>query len=339
MKEINTLLVDRSSVLFIAPTGWGKTTLILDLVLESSKSWVYLAPLRALANEFYLRASKVEGAYLISSRKDLVQIMKSSLDFKLLIITPELLTIAFLEKLNRDSIFVFDEIHLFFYWGDSFRPKLRDCYEDIMSLQFSSLFLTATMEKSLMNRWEKESCLNYDNSFILNLSNHKLKKDPDRIYGYPLSFKKNLIDEIESLKSSYVKLIFCPYREEVLSLRKELTQRGHKVLSCIGGETAQFSKELASCPYPEFIISTSALSHGVNLPKVSLVYISYRVKNYDFWVQMIGRAGRRGESFVVFTHDFEFLTKKHLIGSLLYLLFMKFKNIIYPYELRRYINS
>jgi superfamily II DNA or RNA helicase len=39
MQEINTLLNYNSNVLLIAPTGWGKTTLLIDLVSKSPCRW------------------------------------------------------------------------------------------------------------------------------------------------------------------------------------------------------------------------------------------------------------------------------------------------------------
>ena len=340
MKEIATLLEGQSNILFIAPTGWGKTTLLLDLIKESSKPWVYLAPLRALANEFYLRVSKIKGSFLIKSFKEAQELFDNGIEFKLLIITPELLSSESLLKLPRDSIFVFDEVHLFSYWGESFRPRLRECFEDILALGFSTLSLTATMDRKLLEQWKEESKLSgLENHYIINLKNHSLKKDPSkRVLIIPL-FKAVFFDELKARRVQHATLIFCKYRQEVKALKKVLLNNGFSVLSCIGGEAQQFSLDLLQTPKPDFILSTSTLSHGVNLPLISRVYISYKIDNFDFWIQMIGRAGRRGEEFSIYTHDHKFLCKKELCFSFLYLLFIKLKNMIYPYEFRRYFNS
>jgi superfamily II DNA or RNA helicase len=339
MKEIGTLLENKANILFIAPTGWGKTTLLLDLIQDSPKSWLYLAPLRALANEFYLRVSKIQGVYLIKTQKEGKKFFESGIKFKLLIITPELLLSKNLPLLPYDSIFVFDEIHLFSYWGDSFRPRLREAFEDILSYEFSTLSLTATMDKELLERWKQDSKLSCENNYIINLKNHSLKKDPQRRINVN-SFSKDLVlKKLKYEKSEYAILVFCKYRQEVTKLKENLINDGFDVLSCIGGEAEQFSLDLLEMPKPDFILSTSTLSHGVNLPRISNIYISYKTENYDFWIQMTGRAGRKGEDFRLYTHDHQFLTRKELCLSFLSLLFMKFKNMIYWYELRRYINS
>ena len=178
-----------------------------------------------------------------------------------------------------------------------------------------------------------------DNNFVLNLGNHSLKKDPSSVTYIPKLLKKEFLLNLTQFETKFAKLIFCPYRQEVFQFAQRLEEEGFKVLKCIGGETMTFGLQLSLCPKPDFIISTSALSHGVNLPQISMVYISYELNNYDFWIQMIGRAGRRGEDFRVFTQDWKPLNIKQKLYSIVYLLFMKLKNMIYPYELRRHINQ
>jgi ATP-dependent DNA helicase RecQ len=340
MQEINTLLNYNSNVLLIAPTGWGKTTLLIDLVSKSPCRWVYLAPLRALANEFYIRCSKrIKGVVLIKHFHEINELIENGIDFKLLIITPELLTPKVYKIFENNTNIVFDEIHLFYYWGDSFREKLIDCYEEILSLNIPVLSLTATMSESLLDRWKEDSKRNHDNSFVINLDNHTLKKDPKTILYIPRSFKNDIYKEFLFKKSKYSKLIFCGYRAEVDSLKVSLIKMGFSVVSCIGGETELFQMELSKNNQPDFIIATTAISHGVNLPKISMILFRYQVQNYDFWIQMIGRAGRRGEEFCVYSMDKFRLSKKDQFLSILYLLFIKLKNKIIPYELRRYYNS
>ena len=55
----------------------------------------------------------------------------------------------------------------------------------------------------------------------------------------------------------------------------------------------------------DLIVATTAISHGVNLPEIHRIYFAYPFKNRDFWIQMVGRGGRKGECFQVHTMDFE----------------------------------
>jgi ATP-dependent DNA helicase RecQ len=340
MQAINELLIHQSSVLLIAPTGWGKTTLLLDLIANSNKKWVYLAPLRALANEFYARISKkVCGTFLISHHHEVKTLIQNGIDFKLLVITPELVSEDLLNWMDVTTHFVLDELHLFYYWGDAFRPRLYELYLDVQARNFPILALSATMSENLLLRWHQDAQYFYEENFCINIANHKLKKEPSSYYYIPAHFKNLVWENLLNTSTSNSKLIFCAYREEVEQKKKFLLSRGKQVVSCIGGETLSFSAELAKIPNPEFILATSAISHGVNLPKISVVFISYKVKNFDFWVQMLGRGGRLGEDFVAISCERYRQNLKSFVRSFLYLLFIKIKNKINFYAFRRNFNS
>ena len=340
MQAINTLLSHGHSTLLIAPTGWGKTTLLLDLMKNSNKTWVYLAPLRALANEFYTRAQKkIKSTILISHAYEVQNILIRGLDFKLIVITPELLSSELMMRMKKETNFVFDEIHLFYYWGDAFRPKLIEVYIDIIAGGYTSLFLSATMTESLLDRWSEDLRRNSHRSYIINIKNHTFKKEPLKTSYIPVAFQKTAVEEFLNKPCKHTKLLFCAYRNQVQFYEQKILELGYTVVSCIGGETQFLGAKLNKNPYPDFIISTIAISHGVNLPKISMVYISYAVKNYDFWVQMVGRGGRQGEEFEVYSMDNYRITKLNKVLSILNLLRIKLWAKIFPYELRRYFNS
>jgi type I site-specific restriction endonuclease len=84
-----------------------------------------------------------------------------------------------------------------------------------------------------------------------------------------------------------------------LQLEKKLSELSFSYVSCIGGEAKFMANKLKLMPAPDFIISTTVLSHGVNLPQIAKVYFLYKVNNLDFWLQMVARGGRRGERFEV----------------------------------------
>jgi superfamily II DNA or RNA helicase len=96
-------------------------------------------------------------------------------------------------------------------------------------------------------------------------------------------------------------LIFCQYREEVRHWESKLLSLGFRCWSCVGGEAQGFSTLVRTQLPPDFIIATTVLSHGVNLPRISRVFFTYPVKNRDFWIQMVARGGRKGEPFDVFS--------------------------------------
>ena len=86
---------------------------------------------------------------------------------------------------------------------------------------------------------------------------------------------------------------------------------GFKALGCVGGEVDQFLNSVKENEGSiDCIFSTTTLSHGVNLPEIKKVFIDYEIKNYDFWLQMIGRGGRKGSEYQVYSYDLFHTTKK-----------------------------
>lgn len=298
INEFVTFLEQDSSILFLAPTGWGKTTLLLELSEKTNKSIVYFAPLRALANEFYLRALQYGiRSFAPKTMKELNQIISGGIEFKLLILTPELVNEKAIESLD-DKIAVFDEFHLFYYWGRDFRPKLMELYEIVSNNSLPALLLTATASEEVIEFW-KESTKLQENKFLFDVGNQKIKKEPQHFFHV----NQNLAYKHIDLALHGVKLVFCKYRAQAKGLAAEYKNKGFNTLSCVSGEVEEFQREMAQMEKIDFIFCTSTLSHGVNLPEISCLYILYKVNNLDLWLQMAGRAGRRGEEFILVSAD------------------------------------
>jgi superfamily II DNA or RNA helicase len=83
-----------------------------------------------------------------------------------------------------------------------------------------------------------------------------------------------------------------------------MKQRGWYALGCRGGETEGFQQQLLEEKKNNhtgslFIIATSCLSHGINLPSITNVIILYPEHQEEILYQMLGRGGRRGEDYTV----------------------------------------
>lgn len=333
------VLIDRSALLLVAPPAWGKTSLLLDL-FASGRKFVFLSPLRALANEFYLRTSQKYRCVNIKKKKEFSQVFGKE---KIIITTPEVFDFN-CNFINTDYIFIYDEFHLFYYWGDTFRPSLESLYQFLSSDKVSSLFLTATMSNDFFNRWKMEMSLNYKTYYFMNLGNQKFKNKPYHLYFFPFFLKEKMIDLI--LAKMFLKrreetfLVFCRYRNEVDFLIKFFAKSGFKGIGCKGGEVAYFQSELEKNPSPDIIISTSVLGHGVNLPSLKRVFLLYPVKNRDFWLQMATRGGRKGEKYSLYSMDFQPECGSYLI-CVIKTLFVTYYHLLLGkiVEYRRYFNS
>lgn len=256
-------------LLLTSPPASGKTFWIESLAKVSAEEILVISPLRALADECHLHW------------KGKIRVMTSE---------------EWLMKKTFSSIVIFDEFHLLYYWGDTFRPVL---WEVFLSLSLESQLvvgLTATLSEE-MKRNVSLLAEGFNEIYWQDFGNQKLKFMP----GEYFRLNKNLIENcLIHLPAGKTTLVFCEFREEVLRWEKILRGRGHSVWTCRGGEAAAFGEKVRKENPPDYIICTTVLSHGVNLPTIKRVFLMYPVGNKDFWIQMVARGGRKGETYRVF---------------------------------------
>jgi ATP-dependent DNA helicase RecQ len=258
-------------LLLTAPPASGKTYLINQLMEDLHQKTLVIVPLRALANELTAKWGE-----------------------RCLVMTPE----EWLVKKTRSEVVIFDEFHLFFYWGDTFRERMWECFYEATLQSRLCLLLTATMTQDMLEVFKTYEC-HFSRIAWVDVGNQRLKNLPCRYYKYP---SKNWLDEyFDQLKpKNGTGLIFCQYRHEVKVWEEKIRKKQLTCWSCVGGEAGQFSQLAQTGVVPDFIVATTVLSHGVNLPVISRIYFTYQVQNLDFWIQMVARGGRRGEIFDVF---------------------------------------
>tara|TARA_Y100001970_G_C14206859_1_gene844600 strand:+ start:939 stop:2009 length:1071 start_codon:yes stop_codon:yes gene_type:complete len=318
---------EKRLTVFMAPPGWGKTSLLLDLYKSGNKKLIFVSPLRALANEFFerLKKARFEGCSLVQSYADVKPLFRKFLLEKkgVLVVTPELISSIISNELEglklEDVLIVLDEFHLFFYWGLDFRPVMWEVFMEASNSGFPILALSATFDQSLINFFISgfKKFLDFEKIIFINLGNQRLKNMPSRIFLFPpkkIPFFKNMLKRrlirTLRLKVNGIILVFCYRRNEVDVLVKELNALGFNVLGCKGGEVGSFLEQFYKVKDLHCICTTSALSHGVNLGTVRGVFFTYPVKNKDLWFQMVGRGGRTGEDFEVFGFN-SFLGKQN----------------------------
>ena len=295
----------KRSIWLIAPPASGKTSMLLDVFAQlPEERWIFLSPLRALAEEFYLRTKDIIPTQMYFKNKNDSIVKKG-----LIICTPEQIDEKFL-SLAQESILIVDEMHLWIHWGDSFRPQMWEAYFALTHACDLVFHMTATVNSEL-KEWIDQSRCQFENTIFLDYGNNRMKFSPQRLIYYPsflkISAENSIKRKIQKNKTGCI-LVFCAYRKEVTKWSDWARDQKIRTLSCVGGEAVQFQKDLAECSEnPELIISTTVLSHGVNLPEITAVYFTYQVKDKDFWIQMTTRGGRRGQDYEVLTFDGEFL--------------------------------
>jgi len=325
MKLIEQLFYPSQFTLMTAPVAAGKTKLVVEFYRDHNYKVIFVSPLRALANEVFNKLESVEkNIFLAGGKVALADCMINFLQSRksFFIATMELLSEDFLEACTQQSekiIFILDEFHLFYHWGESFRPILHDRFLAILDTQSPVLGITATMSAELMNKLKEDLQYHNETWFYLDFGNHQLHRPPAEMHCFqmlkPEIFHRAMWRELRQKKRKDVYLIFCSYRSEVDELVSRSKRLGLRSVGCVGGEVENFLEELKNIYNEEVdcIFSTTTLSHGVNLPEIKKVFITYEVKNYDFWLQMVGRGGRRGSDYEVYTFDAFHSTKKDLL--------------------------
>ena len=315
MKLIPDLFHPSCFTLLTAPVASGKTRMVVEFYREHDFKIIYLSPLRALANEVYSNLEKNEEKHIFlaggkfSLEDCQANFMKAKKSF--LITTAELLSEEFIEELsvqNQKIVFVIDEFHLFYYWGNGFRPVLHERFLAILNYYFPVLAITATMDESVMSMMKKDLAYYQDFWIHLDYGNHQLHRTPQNLVSFhglkPHYIQKAFWRELRLKKESEIFLYFCAYRSQVDELVARSQRLGFKSVGCVGGEVEKFLEEIGKNEgRVDCIFSTTTLSHGVNLPEIKKVFIDYEIKNYDFWLQMIGRGGRLGSEYQVYSCD------------------------------------
>lgn len=315
MKLIPDLFHPSCFTLLTAPVASGKTRAVVEFYSEHDFKIIYLSPLRALANEVFSNLEKrgQKNIYLAGGEMPLQDCLEKFIGHtkSFLITTAELLSEEFLAELAEQSqkvLFVIDEFHLFYYWGADFRPVLHDKFLAILNFYFPVLAVTATMDEQVMNLMKKDLAYYQDFWIHIDYGNHLLHRKPQNLLSFkglkPQYIQRAFWRELRQKNNGEIFLYFCAYRSQVDELVSRSRRLGFCSIGCVGGEVERFLKEVEENDGKlDCIFSTTTLSHGVNLPEIKKVFIDYEVKNYDFWLQMIGRGGRQGSDYQVYSSD------------------------------------
>lgn len=294
----NITKTSKSMTLFMAPMGWGKTRSVWGL-LEYGEKIIFISPLRSIVEELSQRPM----VYTFGG-KDKNQIVDDFIklnDSAVLAITPESIGEQLLLRLlSNNFLFVIDEFHLVFDWGESFRERLINFTEELIFHHQRILALSASIDK---HHIEKIShILKYSDyeTYLLDVGNYKFNNNPKNFktrYFFKSTLFFMLFFKVLFFKKERM-IIFVKTRRDVFLLQEKFREYGVSSQTCIGGEVSDFSK-IERVKNPRIIISTSALSHGVNFKAMTSVFVLFKpCQNLEF--QMFGRGGRFGEEYRVY---------------------------------------
>ena len=243
-------------VLLTSPPASGKTFWIESFCLASAGLKVLvISPLRALRDECLEKWGE-----------------------SILVMTPE----EWMMKSIEVDIVIFDEFHLYFFWGDSFRPQMWEVFYDLASSSKLAVLLTATWNPEMQVEFKKFE-EQFEEKLWLDFGNQVLKTYPVRYVKLPArAWVEDLVTCAPEGRETA--LIFCAYREEVFAWGRKLREQGYRVWTCVGGEAKHMRHLIKTEAPPDYIVSTTVLSHGVNLPVISKIYFFYELGDIDFWI-------------------------------------------------------
>ena len=307
--------ISGKNVLFVTPTGSGKSVTYQLPGLIGDKPSLVISPLKALMKDQVqsIWSKKIPTTYINSDLTDLerqkrYQFIKEGL-FKFIFVAPE----RFASKdpstryiYQRYSHLVIDEAHSIDTWGLAFRPSYRQLGAVRNSLGNPPVIaLTATASKQTQEQI-LESLGVQDAEVIVT----GFKKDNIEIRvhesgsmdenGAPLD-KESYIQRLIEENNNERILIFTPTIEKGKALLGLLRDRGigielyHSRLDT--KEKMDIQNRFTGIAKPDIkvLISTSAFGMGIDISDIRhVVHLSPTLSVTDY-VQQIGRAGRDGK--------------------------------------------
>lgn len=262
--------------LYLAPPAWGKTHLFKGWVQLAERPYLYISPLRALADEVQVSLGRLAGVKIVTPENTL------GWDWEALAYAAP------------DTVVVWDEVHLVQAWGEDFRWPLLEAWHGFCASGLTGVGLTATASASFLAFLRESLAGHHSHLLVGDAGNYTFKNPPRRWLWGP----RNWLEEL--LRSDPAgTLLFCEHRQAVEAWVDELNRSGVRTWGCKGGETVAFSQRLNRETSPQVIVATSCLSHGVNLPSLNRVVLLCPQVERDMLHQMATRGGRRGESYEV----------------------------------------
>lgn len=311
-----TAALKADSVLYISPTGSGKSLCFqLPAVMQPRYS-VVISPLKALMGDQVsnLLRQKIPANFINSDlsaeeRARFYQYLRYNI-VKLAYMTPErFFTRSEYEQQIlaqlRPAFLIIDEAHCVDRWGAAFRPEYARLGE-VRTLLGNPpvLAFTATAGKEMQNRIAESLGIKKDKIFIRNIDRPNIalirikaaamerSEEIFRLLSLPaMSGKKAMIFVPtvkigkmlqEDLKNFGMALSFYHAHSGNAFLRQELVKR--------------FKGE--SLPRIDWLICTKAFGMGLDIPDVRMVIHWQQPNSVEDYVQEYGRAGRDGKQAV-----------------------------------------
>ena len=150
---------------------------------------------------------------------------------------------------EKSCYVIVDEFHLFYLWGDSFRPIMWEAMLNLACHNCSFIGLSATKNDQIKKEWRRDFPLAFDSLFEIDLGNQSFKYSPQHIHyfspwGEKILNRHFLYLLLRRKNRTSTMLYFCRYRSQVDAWVKFCHRRGIRALGCKGGEVMDFVDKL-----------------------------------------------------------------------------------------------
>ena len=290
------------NIIVVMPTGSGKSLLFVLPPLLSERITVVLIPLRALLEDISTRIRSQFGLVTIwneqKTRNPVVhQILLASSD-QLLTNTGLPQFLARLERENRLDRLVIDECHI--YITAKYRFQRLQHIADITQRRAPIICLTATLPPRIESRlrdllkYTPQNCTTLRTSSLRTNLRMDIYHFPswndilNELHGIDAPDKRKLLDRLCDGISSPRGIIYAITKanaEDIGSILKAPVY--HSDIS----DRSSILEDFCTGTSP-WIVGTSGLGAGLDIPGVSVVILFGMPHDVLDWYQMAGRAGR-----------------------------------------------
>jgi len=312
-REAFEALVESRKLLFVAPTGSGKSLVYQLPASELEGMTIIVSPLIALMHDQVesLKSLGVEATYLASSLSEIeYNYRKAKIEagsYRLVYVAPERLTKRSFRAWLRGqqvSMIAIDEAHCISQWGHDFRPeylRLAEVIEELNPHYILACTATATAQvrKDIVGRLG----LSADTPLVIrgfsrpnlgiNIYEEKNSKEQRRLV-------RLLLKRIEKRPGvmSGASILYVRTRKGCEDWIDCLREEGIQAHAYHAGLSPSAREELSQNfrkGSTSVVVATSAFGMGIDRPDVRLVVHIGPPPSLEAYYQEIGRAGRDGK--------------------------------------------